>query len=66
MFFNGYQMTYLLHNEKISQMIFNASQRTVKLNLALQVLKMMLKELKIMMMEMKYQIHVDKYVACGE
>ena len=50
----------------ISQMIFNTSQSTVKLNLALDVLKIMLKKLKIMMMEMKYQIHVDKYVACGE
>ena len=44
---------------KFLHMIFNTSQRTVKLNPAWGVLKMMLKKLKIMTMDMEYQIDVD-------
>ena len=40
-------------------MIFNTSQKTVKLNSAWNVLKIMVKKFKIIKMEMKYQIDVD-------
>ena len=58
MFFNNCQILYMLYN-KFLYTIFNPSQRTVKLNPAWDVLKIMLKKLEIMMMEMTYRIDVD-------
>ena len=44
---------------QFQHMIFNTSQRTVNLNAACVVVKIMLEKLKIIVLEMKCQIDVD-------